>query len=771
MRGAAALAVVAAVLLALIVALHGPVFTRGALVTPAGMHYAQWPWKAGAAEAVRRGATLEENPTLSDLLFQVYPWQRFIVRSLQSGAVPLWNPYSYCGVPFVANAQSAIFYPLHWPAWILPSMRAFTFAILAKILLAGLFMAVFLRGLGCSTLPCIVGAVSFGLCGFMTSWLGYAHTNAAVALPLLMHAARRLALAPSTGAFLLLVSATGAQYLGGHPETSLHIVGAAAACFLWHLPSSSRPRAATALFAGGSTLGFLLAAIQLLPFLQYLMESAALEQRRNLPGLDPSLPASALATFLVPDRFGRPWDFSYRGPAEWQAMAGYAGAGVLLLALLSLRWWKEVRFLALLALACGAIVYGPPQIRSLIRAIPLAGISSNNRLLLLISFCLAAMAAVSLEAISARAAAWPRGDRMRALGLIALISTALMAVALVAGAVDPQSPRLACGILGGTALLAALAVLRPARGDLYLAGVAAITCVDLFLFAYRFNPHANPADLFPSTSLTDALRRDVAADPARGGRLMTVGWTMRPETQMVYGLSSIEGYDAMELARYRRLLDRAQVASIHETGLIPAGSRPLLDLMGTRYIVTPPGGVVSGPEMSLMYDGPDGRVFVNAGARPRLTFVTRAEALSGNETLEALAGSRSDPWNRVLIEDDATLGRPDRVDEADGPRPTITLDLNLPGSLTATVRGQTGPGYLVVADAWHGGWRAEVNGRPATVLRADYCFMAVSVPAGEARVVLEYRPGAFTAGVWVSALALLGTLIAGLSRLGRQEAR
>ena len=104
------------VLLLLILALHASVFTRGALVTPAGMHFAQWPWRAGAGEALGRGAMLEENPTLSDQLFQVYPWQLHITRSLASGSVPLWNPYSYCGVPFVANAQSAVFYPLHWPA-------------------------------------------------------------------------------------------------------------------------------------------------------------------------------------------------------------------------------------------------------------------------------------------------------------------------------------------------------------------------------------------------------------------------------------------------------------------------------------------------------------------------------------------------------------------------------------------------------------------------------------------------------------------------------
>ena len=98
------------VLLALVIALHAPAMFKGALITPAGMHHAMWPWKAQAAEAVARGAVLEENPTLSDLLFQVYPWQLFTARSLRAGAVPLWNHYSYTGAPFVGKNALTVFF-------------------------------------------------------------------------------------------------------------------------------------------------------------------------------------------------------------------------------------------------------------------------------------------------------------------------------------------------------------------------------------------------------------------------------------------------------------------------------------------------------------------------------------------------------------------------------------------------------------------------------------------------------------------------------------
>jgi membrane protein YfhO len=70
------------------------------------------------------------------------------------------------------------------------------------------------------------------------------------------------------------------------------------------------------------------------------------------------------------------------------------------------------------------------------------------------------------------------------------------------------------------------------------------------------------------------------------------------------------------------------------------------------------------------------------------------------------------------------------------------------------VRAQ-GPGLLVVAEAWDPGWRAEVDGRPAPLLRVNYAELGVVLGPGTHRVGLAFTPPGLGTGV---ALALLGLL-------------
>ena len=72
-----------------------------------------------------------------------------------------------------------------------------------------------------------------------------------------------------------------------------------------------------------------------------------------------------------------------------------------------------------------------------------------------------------------------------------------------------------------------------------------------------------------------------------------------------------------------------------------------------------------------------------------------------------------------------------------------------------------GGGYLVVDDAWFPGWRAQIDGVEAPVLRADVYFKAVWVPDGAQRVELWYEPRSLRFGALLSlgALAVIAILL------------
>lgn len=67
----------------------------------------------------------------------------------------------------------------------------------------------------------------------------------------------------------------------------------------------------------------------------------------------------------------------------------------------------------------------------------------------------------------------------------------------------------------------------------------------------------------------------------------------------------------------------------------------------------------------------------------------------------------------------------------------------------------TVPGFLVVLDSYYPGWKAYVDGRESGILRANYAFRAVEVPAGIHTVALSYSPRSFQVGFAVTAIFLL----------------
>ncbi|HEX8466116.1 MAG TPA: hypothetical protein VF627_16000, partial [Abditibacterium sp.] len=105
-----------------------------------------------------------------DALAQYFPWRHFAAQSLRAGEIPLWNPFQFTGTPFVANAQSAVFYPLNWPFWVFDTAYAFGIATFLHSILASFATYFLARRWNLSRAAAILAATIYAGCGYLSAW-------------------------------------------------------------------------------------------------------------------------------------------------------------------------------------------------------------------------------------------------------------------------------------------------------------------------------------------------------------------------------------------------------------------------------------------------------------------------------------------------------------------------------------------------------------------------------------------------------------------------
>lgn len=306
-------------------------------------------------------------------ILQFVPWRTWAWQTLRQGHLPLWNPLSGMGAPLLANYQSALLYPPNWLYFLLAAFGGVPAMAWGQALLVGLHlawagagMALLTRRLGLSALAQAVSGLSFGLCGYLVARAGFLSINSAVAwLPWVL-----LWLTPYLGeqqreksafcmqasgrtAFIGLSVSVAMLLLAGHAQTAwytLLLAGLWAGFWGWYsFPSmehSSQDRSSllrsprwTGLLRAELRLGMAVglgvavAAVQLLPTAEYLLQS----QRASALDFEFALNYSTwpwhFLNLLAPDLFGNPAHGDYWGYANYWEDAMYIGLLPFLLAL------------------------------------------------------------------------------------------------------------------------------------------------------------------------------------------------------------------------------------------------------------------------------------------------------------------------------------------------------------------------------------------------------------------------------------------------------
>ncbi|MEO6726954.1 MAG: hypothetical protein ABIU20_01625, partial [Blastocatellia bacterium] len=250
-----------------------------------------------------------------DAVFWFFPAYKFAAEQIAAGALPLWNPYQYGGLPFFAEWQSGTLDPLNWLYWIATTSRMLTLSLELSFALGLLAMFGYARSLSFTRRASIFAAVIFALSGFLVGRTLYPGFLRIVALaPLVLCFTERLSQRGRWRDVVFGALVITWQIFAAHPQPLIYcsLLACAYALFrLWTADNGSRveftrPPVPVSLrlrflsqFALMFVAGIGLASVQLFPAFEFATKSVRQEWPFELFTLHSLHPAS-LAVTLFP---------------------------------------------------------------------------------------------------------------------------------------------------------------------------------------------------------------------------------------------------------------------------------------------------------------------------------------------------------------------------------------------------------------------------------------------------------------------------------------
>jgi len=757
----------AALAVVLLVLLHESLFMGKGLVAAGAI--LQWPpWNHEIHPA---------NSLLSDQYLTFLPTQEFVH---QQKSLPLWDPNLCCGVPNLGSIQGALLSPIRLLFSPLNPFSANGPSAFLKLCLAGWFTMFYVRLIGVSRAAALLAGIIFSLSGFMIVWLGHPQVNSAIWLPLLLYFAEKSfkdghanAFAPpALRAWAGFAVAFAFMILGGHPPTVIHISIVLFVYFIFRCMANrdgQEFRRLTLLIAS-VTLGLFLAAPQILPFLEYYRQSSAAESSALTARWSSHLTFTSLIHFLLPNVLGNPARgfedlpklLGWHEVDNFNERTGYVGIVPLFMATsaILLRRCKFTKFFFSLAIGSMLVIYGVWPLPIVLRALPILRDVNQARLLLIVGFSMAILAALGWDEFF---------DRMRAsrrtltatIGFCIPVSIAILCFWIITGpkihTLDSAQRDFFDGqllILAAGMAVVFLLALWPShwKAEIIMVVCLAWTAADLLCFGMGYNP-ALPRNLYyPRTPAIDWLGRDHSLF-----RVFGEGAALPANSAEVFGLSDARGCDFMTVRHYEELIKgtAGEFFFYRSPSVLPK----TLPLLNVKYLLFTHVVPLDPALYELVYSK---EVFIyrDKECLDRAILVFNYQVEPNQATALAKVSSPEFKPREVLLLDQEPPSAKSLIARQDGETTAassvrilsyepdaITMDASLPR-----------PGFLLLLDTYFPGWTATVNGKPAPVLRADYNFRAISLPAGKSSVSFTYRPASFRLGLWLCGLGILAVV-------------
>ncbi len=747
-------------------------FLRGEIIGPADVLYSIPPWHE------HRPADWPPSP--HHLMLDIYA---FFAQSYHNAAVdlrrgvwPLWNPCQFAGMPAMANYQTSVFYPPRMLLIFFNLQTAMTLFVLVKLWLCGFNAYLCGRGLGLPRPPSVFLALAWMLSGYCLIWANWPLTDVAAWFPILFLGVEWILCGRYRRGFLAGVLGASLMLLAGHPETVFTFSFALGIYFVVRmvfLAVQGRNLLRPVLLCSALWVtAFLICSVQLVPFLEYLINSATFYDRHNKTDLG-GFPFRDLGSFFAPRFLGTAYENNYWGKLDsnLDSMLHPGAAVLLLISWLLFRRHRGAapappmaehwgaRLVALFT-ASAVVLMLAFEVPTLMFFHKLPGLGA------VIRSYYAAFALFAFPLAGAYGLAQWTEQRRSLRDMAALLPVAVFGAVTLAGIYQFNAPLLRMvhtdayiirdATITGLFALAAVVILaiqcfRPAPR---LVAALLTLCVsgNLLYGQWGMNPTAQSRDFFPRTELTDYLQS--LGHPCRIG--VTEGG-IPGGILNVYGIEDWLAYDGIYPARIWRL--QHGLGADFWKCFEPAASIQYY-LHDDRY--PPIANADALARMTLVKKMDQLCLYRNTGALDRARLVGKSEVIS--DPARAFKRMKEDDFNPaqlVVLETAPKAGLPAPIAGDPGTAKVARYET----SQVTVETDAVADAMLVLADAYFPGWNVYLDGKAAEMVPAYHAFRAVAVPKGPHTVEFRYEPGSFRLGLALSGATLLAGLVWGMMAL------
>lgn len=761
----------AAVLIVLLCIAFPGAFFRGEMLSPADLMYKSPPWSHYAPREWKDA----QNPLMSDCLTAFLPWHYLHKQALKNGEWPLWNHLFMTGLPLLANCQSAVLYPPNLVCPLLDLHLATTLHILLKLWLCGMTAYLCGRVLKMGRWSARFLSIAWMLSAFNFVWCYWPIPDVAAWFPLIFMGTELILRGSLRRGFFAIAAGGTLALLAGHPESLTAFCIGLGVYLILRVVGSGKGLSwcvrALSLFGLAWAMACLVAAAQVIPFLEYLTHAAKSINDTNV-GPKPGFDWPSVACLWIPRFFGTSADYNYWGNLDSnRSCMIYAGLPVWIAAAIAFsghrnkkkdypeqpnriaEWFGNTRGMEICLAIAGSIA-----LLLAFEVWPLSFIDNIFPLNLMKRTYHITFAMFALPVLAARGLdRWsPAENRVRQLiPAFALMIVMSLILVFLYEFHEPLIRTMRFESFLSRQFVIAVGIGLACLGTLIFASImrrtgfvvpifAVILAADLLIAGKGINPTIPRAWLYPDTALTKFLQAQ--SQPCRVG--LSEGY-VPPGLMTPYGIEDLLGYDALYPAR----LDRFQ------RSLGTKVWNSMEPVYGIRYYLNNP---EAAPLFSIedtsrfrrvgQYDGLE--VYENLGTLPRAFLVGAARVVpKWEDMLDIMKNPAFKPGDTVLLE--RPLERP--LSEAGQSNPGSAQITRRTGGRVNIRATAERPCILVLSDQYYPGWRATVDGEDTQIFPAYHAFRGLFLEAGEHDIEFRYRPWSFFGGLIVSLAAMAAT--------------